>query len=363
MIGNTVQTLEFANRSMAVVDHQGDRWVPVPDVASAIGVPAETIRSLISRNREEFEDFFTTANMNTVAGRNGIRGNPHTGLLNYQGVIGVIMFVSRDRMENPEARQNVLTFRRWALTTLRRAMEGQGAPTPDSSPSAPSSPPSPLDLKAADRAIRLVREARLSLPKGTDLWPLIRSAYSAVGLDLPERLETVHPAGRAAGQQGREGGGAVGTGIPTPDAAPTDHSRQTDAVPASPHQQTGDRPALLVSLAREELAANTHRILGHPGCKIDTASAAATSSPKPLGALKKVPGASGYMAVVPGQLTALVNARLKAAGQLAASAMEIGRALREVGTLQEDGRQHSTRIGRQPVNAWRLPVEWMTADH
>lgn len=44
--------------------------------------------------------------------------------------------------------------------------------------------------KAVD-PVRLLRETRLSLPSGTNLWPVVRQIYQSLDIDLPEHLTTV----------------------------------------------------------------------------------------------------------------------------------------------------------------------------
>lgn len=374
---------------LTVREYRGERVVVFSDVDRLHNRPAGTAGRTFRSHRNHFEngvhyhritgeeltflkkEFGMSLNPDAVEPATRSVGSRAAELifLTERGYLKLVKPFTDDR--SWEVQDQLITgyfrARELADATASANAAGRAASTSDSAA---------LDIKAADRAVKLVREARLSLPKGSDLWPLIRSAYEAAGLQLPDKLETVQPAptGRRRDAANTTGDACSAAPLLRQGGAPADAAGSGPSpasVPASmPASMPADvsRPALLVSLAREELAANTHRLLGHPACIINASpsasvtsgAAAAASKTKPLGALKTMPGTGtdgGYIAVAPGELASLVNARLRVAKQPAASATELSRALREVGHLHGDSTR-SVRIGAQPVHAWRLPVEW-----
>lgn len=147
--GGVVQVMGFGGHPLTVVEHQGERYVTVPELAAALGVERRLIHDTVYRHREEF-DGFTCVVSSSVLGVQTREGNPSERLLNFEGVIGVLMLISRSRVANPEARDTILAFRKWALSTLRAVMEGRyvTSPSPD---------PTESQIRALELQVELAR--------------------------------------------------------------------------------------------------------------------------------------------------------------------------------------------------------------
>lgn len=100
-------TLNFQDTTFSIVDHNGERWVTVKQLAAALGYSDyRQLHKLIKRNDQEFSNKIAVVNLTTVE-------NQSVTIINYHGVIRAAMLSNAPR---------AIEFRDWAETVLFEVM-------------------------------------------------------------------------------------------------------------------------------------------------------------------------------------------------------------------------------------------------
>lgn len=102
--------------------------VPLVDMARAIGYDRKTLAHLYDRNRDLFEG---TSGVMMAPQVNDNRGtmaeqDRSTLCLNSYGVVGLLMKLDYNRIQDADKRANVLRFQRWAMQVLGNAIQKRG---------------------------------------------------------------------------------------------------------------------------------------------------------------------------------------------------------------------------------------------
>ena len=95
--------------------------IPLCDIARGIDYPPHKLADLYERNQELLKDDAQTTMM--VTG-NQVAPIPHL-CLTREGVIGIMMKLDYKRIKNPEKKEKVLEFQKWAKKTLNEIMQVQ----------------------------------------------------------------------------------------------------------------------------------------------------------------------------------------------------------------------------------------------
>jgi hypothetical protein len=98
-------------------------WVPVNDVADAIGYDRDTLRQLINRN----SDLFANMCSKSVILLEGV-GSREVLCVNRDGLVAVLVKISAGRIKDEYRRKTIIEFQRWAITTISRILAGEYQP-------------------------------------------------------------------------------------------------------------------------------------------------------------------------------------------------------------------------------------------
>lgn len=117
------ETTEWFNfgkdsRAVRVLESDEQKWMPVVDIASAIGYDRGGISKILDNN----DELFSGMKGNVVTATPG--GSQSHVCLNHDGVIGLVMKMNYSRIKDPEKRKRVLEFQRWAVKLLGNVVKG-----------------------------------------------------------------------------------------------------------------------------------------------------------------------------------------------------------------------------------------------
>jgi len=92
------------------------------DVADAIGHSRQGLRQMIRRNEDVLKGYVDNVTLST-----GIRktANPKAIILTKEGLMAVLIKITPSRIKNPEKRENIIKFQRWAIETLTAVLDGR----------------------------------------------------------------------------------------------------------------------------------------------------------------------------------------------------------------------------------------------
>ena len=106
----------FEGKKIRVIEHAGEVWMPLVDLASAWGIDRTTPYNILMRNLALF------AGMCDLAGD----VTSQTGaLVNERGLYLLMGKISADRLKNPEAKEAIIRFQRWVPELIQRFRKGE----------------------------------------------------------------------------------------------------------------------------------------------------------------------------------------------------------------------------------------------
>jgi len=98
--------------------------IPLVDVADGIEYSQQGITQLYERNIELLKD---DSQDNVMITGDQVAPTSHVNLTR-DGVIGLLMQTNYQRMKNPDKREKILSFQKWAKNTLGMVMDGKIQP-------------------------------------------------------------------------------------------------------------------------------------------------------------------------------------------------------------------------------------------
>lgn len=106
-MNTALQSYQFNEHAITLVDHNGDRWMTGEDIGNALGYtnPRDQISKIYERNKSELDGYSVTVKLTATDGK-----LYDTRVYNEEGVI-IITFLSKQ----PKA----VAFRRWAAAVLK----------------------------------------------------------------------------------------------------------------------------------------------------------------------------------------------------------------------------------------------------
>lgn len=122
-----MQIVPFTTKQteVRVISSKIGKVVPIVDVAKAIEYEANKVRELIERNAEMFEGSVSTVTVSSHFEqrlKNGISQKRSQKFkvqaLNHYGVVGLLMKLDYNRIQDEDKKAAVLRFQRWAMEVL-----------------------------------------------------------------------------------------------------------------------------------------------------------------------------------------------------------------------------------------------------
>jgi prophage antirepressor-like protein len=109
----------FSGKDIRVIECDSELWMPIVDIAGAIGYGNDQLTRLVRNNSELFEGFNRTTS--TVARQD----KPPVTLscVNEQGLYMLLSKISLNQVQDPAVRQNIITFNRWMVSEIKRIRE------------------------------------------------------------------------------------------------------------------------------------------------------------------------------------------------------------------------------------------------
>jgi hypothetical protein len=114
----------FQGISVRVIQHEGRAMIPLNDIAKGIGYARNNLQALYDRNSDLLKEHAQDIVMITG---DQVAPTPHI-CLNRDGVIGILMKLDFLRIKDPEKKQRVIDFQKWAIETLARIVSGETVP-------------------------------------------------------------------------------------------------------------------------------------------------------------------------------------------------------------------------------------------
>jgi len=105
----------FNDMSMRLYKTEKGYVMPISNIVVALNVDRQLIHQLISKNEELFQEFFVNVTLTNKV------GNPISRCLTRDGVIGLLMKISYNRL-SPDKKKLVLEFQKWAIEKLGQLM-------------------------------------------------------------------------------------------------------------------------------------------------------------------------------------------------------------------------------------------------
>jgi len=116
---NEIVKMEFMETPVDCVIKDGIKYLSITSISRSIGVDVDTIRKIISRNKENFEDCSTKDKVS------GVDGRMRTQLcLSKEGIIGLMFMLNTD-LYSVEKRKTITEFKQWAMQVLGEAYDRQ----------------------------------------------------------------------------------------------------------------------------------------------------------------------------------------------------------------------------------------------
>lgn len=116
-----ITTETFHEIPVRIVQGENGPMIPLVDIAEGIGYARQNILSLFERNSELLKD--DAQDIVMITGDQAAP-TPHT-CLSRDGVIGLLMKTDYLRIKDQERREKILSFQKWAKTTLGKVMDGK----------------------------------------------------------------------------------------------------------------------------------------------------------------------------------------------------------------------------------------------
>ena len=105
----------FNNIQMKLYNTGKGYVMPISNIVNALNIDKQTIHQLINKNEELFQDFFVNVTLTNKV------GNPISRCLTKDGVIGLLMKISYNRL-TPDKKKLILEFQKWAIEKLGQLM-------------------------------------------------------------------------------------------------------------------------------------------------------------------------------------------------------------------------------------------------
>lgn len=121
----------FEDHIVRAIEHEGELWFPLEDLAAAWGIDRKTPGNLIGRNQDLFAGMFRSD------------GDVTYHDVNERGLYVLMGKISADRLKNPEAKAAMIRFQRWVPELIQRYRKKEIVQV---------TPPQPLIQEEIDRA-------------------------------------------------------------------------------------------------------------------------------------------------------------------------------------------------------------------
>lgn len=120
-----IRTEQFHEIPVRIVRRGRETLIPITDIADGIGYDRSTLGQLLKRNDELFLEYQGVVITTTPCGPDGRGGGPQeTVCLNRDGIIALMMILNLSRIKDSEKRAKILQFRKWAIETLGKIIDG-----------------------------------------------------------------------------------------------------------------------------------------------------------------------------------------------------------------------------------------------
>ena len=106
----TGELILFESHEVRAFEHDGEIWIPLPDLAEAWGIDRTTPIKIISRNSDVFEGLTS----------NGGVMSPDVQCVNERGLYLLMGKVSAGRLKHKEAREAIIRFQRWVPELIQK---------------------------------------------------------------------------------------------------------------------------------------------------------------------------------------------------------------------------------------------------
>lgn len=110
---------KFSGKDIRVFEENGDLWIPVMDIADAIGYGNDQLTRLLRSNVELFKGFNLT--ISTVARQN----SPPISIIcvNEQGFYMLLSKISLNQLRDECVKEAIIEFNRWMVSEIKRIRE------------------------------------------------------------------------------------------------------------------------------------------------------------------------------------------------------------------------------------------------
>jgi hypothetical protein len=104
-----ITILNWHNQPVRIINEQNTAYIPIGDIALAIGMDKRTLQRLLDRNPKEFSSNERVGHLTTPG------GIQNTRCLDYMGTISLLFRISLGHLKDDATRERLLEFRRFII--------------------------------------------------------------------------------------------------------------------------------------------------------------------------------------------------------------------------------------------------------
>ena len=119
-----VKIESFQGIPVRIIQKNDQGMIPLNDVADGIGIDRSGLRQLLKRNERVLSEYVGKVMIPSPS------GEQETVCLSRDGITGILMKMDISRMKDPQKRDKVVVFQKWAIETLSKIVKGETIPIP-----------------------------------------------------------------------------------------------------------------------------------------------------------------------------------------------------------------------------------------
>lgn len=114
MATDIITTELFESRPIRFIQHNGTTYVPILDLASAVGIRKRSLLKVVSKNQDDFSEHTKSLQLETVSGLQ------ETSCLDRDGAMLLMFKVSTNHIKNPDTKRRFGDYKKWQIEKMNR---------------------------------------------------------------------------------------------------------------------------------------------------------------------------------------------------------------------------------------------------
>ena len=114
MTTDIITTELFESRPIRFIQHNGITYVPILDLASAVGIRKRSLLKVVSKNQDDFSEHLKSLQLGTVSGLQ------ETSCLDRDGAMLLMFKVSTNSIKNPVTKKRFGAYKKWQIEKMNK---------------------------------------------------------------------------------------------------------------------------------------------------------------------------------------------------------------------------------------------------